>query len=474
MDSDRKVLTGDGKSFSESRIHQKIMDLKKLVYRNNPPQNVIVQRTRSQEGGERSEVCEKSLEEKEDETRRRIFSKIKERAITIKEPIKIKQKKSEKVKLKKINSTPRSKPINLDPIILKDFVPCEFSEVHYRSLTKRSGHVFGAYQPKFNSDRMKNGGALVYYTRNQAFQIFKYPDFIPNLPPPCPAPPRHYLPPPPPNTTPTPSPTTTTTSPTSPTRPPPPSPPSPAPPPPPPCPPTPATTTPSPTLPHVSSSSSASISSSSASTSSAYTTSASTLSSTSSASMLSSTSSSEFEDIFVQDSLIQMTTSNNNSNTELEPDNFLSENFNNNKGEPENVDKPKCNNENFYPCALCDYKATKQCNLKRHVERVHKISHEKQYPCAHCDYKTPKESNLKRHSERIHTENKKPVKSPVNHENDYPCDHCDYTATKQCNLKRHVIAKHTETKLEYACSQCDYQSTKKTNVERHSRRVHTK
>ena len=61
----------DGKFIHESRINQKIRDMKKLVVSNNPPKNVVIKPTIRNEN-----VQEKNLEKKEEERRTRTFEKI--------------------------------------------------------------------------------------------------------------------------------------------------------------------------------------------------------------------------------------------------------------------------------------------------------------------------------------------------------------------------------------------------------------
>ena len=58
-----------------------------------------------------------------------------------------------------------------------------------------------------------------------------------------------------------------------------------------------------------------------------------------------------------------------------------------------------------YPCIQCEYKATTQGSLKKHILSVHqKIK----YPCNQCDYKATTQGSLKKHIESIHEEVKFP------------------------------------------------------------------
>ena len=52
-----------------------------------------------------------------------------------------------------------------------------------------------------------------------------------------------------------------------------------------------------------------------------------------------------------------------------------------------------------YPCSQCDFKATRDSNLKIHIESVHEGI---KYPCSQCDYKATQQSHLKRHIDSRH------------------------------------------------------------------------
>ena len=62
-----------------------------------------------------------------------------------------------------------------------------------------------------------------------------------------------------------------------------------------------------------------------------------------------------------------------------------------------------------------------------------------------CNYKATSNGNLKRHIESVHEKVK------------YSCDQCDYKATTQGLLKRHIVSVHMN--VDYPCNQCEYKAT---------------
>ena len=133
--------------------------------------------------------------------------------------------------------------------------------------------------------------------------------------------------------------------------------------------------------------------------------------------------------------------------------------------------------EKPYPCSLCDYRASQSSNLKRHILNhtgekphkykcdicsfnaasksnlvIHKRTHtgEKPYPCRLCDYRANKSGNLKRHNMLTHK---------------YKCDICSFSAASKSNL---VIHKRTHNgEKPYPCKLCDYRTNKSGNLKRH-------
>ena len=52
-----------------------------------------------------------------------------------------------------------------------------------------------------------------------------------------------------------------------------------------------------------------------------------------------------------------------------------------------------------YMCNQCPKAFSREDELKRHVEEVHKLI---KHPCDLCDYKATQVGNLKRHMDKVH------------------------------------------------------------------------
>ena len=96
-----------------------------------------------------------------------------------------------------------------------------------------------------------------------------------------------------------------------------------------------------------------------------------------------------------------------------------------------------------YACNQCDYRATQQTHLAKHIKSVHEGV---KYPCKQCNQQFTAQSTVTRHIQSAHEGVK------------YACNQCDYQATQQGNLTSHIESQHKSIK--YACSQCDYQGSK--------------
>lgn len=57
--------------------------------------------------------------------------------------------------------------------------------------------------------------------------------------------------------------------------------------------------------------------------------------------------------------------------------------------------------KNFH-CSLCDYRASKNVQLKAHVDSVH--LKKKRYKCSMCDFATNQKSYLEVHLNSVHSE----------------------------------------------------------------------
>ena len=108
-----------------------------------------------------------------------------------------------------------------------------------------------------------------------------------------------------------------------------------------------------------------------------------------------------------------------------------------------------------FSCEHCNYKATTNGNLDRHVKSIHDGV---KYSCEHCDYKASDKGNLKTHVQSIHDGVK------------YKCEHCGYKATTKCSLVQHVKSIHDGVK--YNCEHCDYKATWKSALKKHVQSIH--
>ena len=108
-----------------------------------------------------------------------------------------------------------------------------------------------------------------------------------------------------------------------------------------------------------------------------------------------------------------------------------------------------------FDCEQCDYQATTQTSLTKHIKSVHESAI---YVCDQCDYMTMWQSNLTNHIK-------------VKHECvRYACDQCDYQAKQKHHLGSHIKSKHEGVK--YYCDQCDYQATQQANLNAHIKSKH--
>ena len=94
-----------------------------------------------------------------------------------------------------------------------------------------------------------------------------------------------------------------------------------------------------------------------------------------------------------------------------------------------------CNNEGRFLkrskllCDKCEYKASRQDNLRRHTQAVHNGI---KYFCELCECHAITEGDFKKHKESIH----KGVK--------YSCDQCEHQKTQKKRLKKHKQSDHEE------------------------------
>ena len=75
-----------------------------------------------------------------------------------------------------------------------------------------------------------------------------------------------------------------------------------------------------------------------------------------------------------------------------------------------------------------------------------------------CDYQATHQSNLTKHIQSKHEGVK------------YACDQCDYRGTQQGSLTVHIRSKHGGVK--YACNQCGYHGTTHGHLRTHIKKKH--
>ena len=114
----------------------------------------------------------------------------------------------------------------------------------------------------------------------------------------------------------------------------------------------------------------------------------------------------------------------------------------------------------MFLCYKCEYKTSTSFCLDKHNQSFHRdgkyigiktlygirqsLQEVMKYPCASCDYEATRKSHLTRH------EGKK-----------YPCVTCDYQATTRNKLTTHNKWRH-EGKT-FPCDSCDYQAAIRQN-----------
>ena len=80
-----------------------------------------------------------------------------------------------------------------------------------------------------------------------------------------------------------------------------------------------------------------------------------------------------------------------------------------------------------FPCAQCDYKATRRHTLLEHIESKHKGV---KFSCKQCDFKASWKPSLLRHIKSFHEGVK------------FPCDQCEHKASQKGSLRKHIKTIH--------------------------------
>jgi len=123
------------------------------------------------------------------------------------------------------------------------------------------------------------------------------------------------------------------------------------------------------------------------------------------------------------------------------------------KQERENHTSLFCLSENS--CKLCEFKASSNRQLKKHVDIKHKGL---RHYCSHCDYSTTRKETLKIHEDAVHRKIK------------HNCQFCDYISSYKRQVKIHEAVAHKN--VEFKCSQCDFKAKRQLYVNQHELRFH--
>ena len=116
-----------------------------------------------------------------------------------------------------------------------------------------------------------------------------------------------------------------------------------------------------------------------------------------------------------------------------------------------------------HACKQCDYKTTRQFDLKTHIQSIHESV---KYDCYHCDKQLTQKSSLTKHIKSEHDGVK------------YACKHCDYQAKEQAVLKKHMKRKHFNVQSKLAkeklicCPECGIPFSNNKKMEAHFLQVH--
>jgi len=108
-----------------------------------------------------------------------------------------------------------------------------------------------------------------------------------------------------------------------------------------------------------------------------------------------------------------------------------------------------------FPCDQCEYVASQNGHLKRHVTAKHGVE---RFECKLCGKKFTLKESLRRHVKEVHG----------NHI--FPCPECDFVGKRQDSLNYHLQWKHSDEKS--TCDECGYEADTVRLIQRHKLRVH--
>ena len=105
-----------------------------------------------------------------------------------------------------------------------------------------------------------------------------------------------------------------------------------------------------------------------------------------------------------------------------------------------------------HPCEICDYQATENGSLSRHVKNVHQKS--ENMNCSECN-KSIQKVSLKKHMKMFHSEE----------QTLYNCKLCTFQSIQQSAVNKHVRNVHQKSE-NINCSECN-KSIQKRSLKRH-------
>jgi len=113
------------------------------------------------------------------------------------------------------------------------------------------------------------------------------------------------------------------------------------------------------------------------------------------------------------------------------------------------------------PYDECDFTATLNKYLSRHIKNVHETQLKK-FACIECDFRSIEKGMLERHVATIHRKVK-----------DFKCQECEHQTSCKYSLEKHIKVTH-EGIREYKCTDCSYETSEKSALNNHIRSIHLK
>jgi len=108
-----------------------------------------------------------------------------------------------------------------------------------------------------------------------------------------------------------------------------------------------------------------------------------------------------------------------------------------------------------FPCDQCEYVATQNGHLKRHVFAKHSLV---KVECKNCEKKFTLKESLRRHVKEVHGNTT------------FSCPECDFVGRRQDSLNYHMQCKHSKEKS--TCDECGFQAETMKLIKKHKLKVH--